>query len=51
MISKKELDKIYETDDYVNSYHSEPGDRLKRLISFMNLKKTDVVADYACGNA
>jgi cyclopropane fatty-acyl-phospholipid synthase-like methyltransferase len=50
MTKDKELETIYETDEYVKKYHSEPGKRIEQILSHVTLSRKDIVADYACGN-
>ncbi len=41
---------LYETNKYIDSYHSSPGKRIYRVIDSIQINKNDVIADYACGN-
>ena len=41
---------LYETEAYVNSYHSSPGERIYRILELIPTNKNDVIADYACGS-
>ena len=40
---------IYD-DEYVASYHKEPGERLERLVERMDLAPDMTVADFGCGS-
>ena len=42
--------KNYYKGEYVAKYETYPIERIERLAPFFDLKKTDVVADFACGN-
>jgi len=47
---KGKINKYYFGGQYVIDYEQLSIERLKRLLPFLNLKKTDIVCDFACGN-
>lgn len=50
MTSSQQLRELYEGEDYVGRYHSEPGERLTRLVDLIGFEKNDKVLDIGCGN-
>lgn len=46
---KSPLRELYRKE-YVKAFEDLPQTRVSRLVPFFNLKKTDKVADFACGN-
>lgn len=48
-LDKSQLRDIY-TGEYVKAYHKTDNNRLGRLVDFFDLKPSDIIADYACGN-
>ncbi|UCF61753.1 MAG: class I SAM-dependent methyltransferase, partial [Anaerolineaceae bacterium] len=49
MKSQKELKDLH-GKEYVESYRKKTPLRLARLVRYMNIKSTYIVADFACGN-
>ena len=47
--STTELQALY-GDTYVKRYEAQPLERLARLLRYIDLRSTDVVADFGCGN-
>jgi len=48
-LNKSQLRDIY-NKEYVNAYHKTDKNRLGRLLNYFDLKNSDIIADYACGN-
>jgi len=48
-LSEKEIEALYD-EGYVRLYEERPINRLVRLVSLMDLRSSDIVADFACGN-
>jgi 2-polyprenyl-6-hydroxyphenyl methylase / 3-demethylubiquinone-9 3-methyltransferase len=48
-LDKSQLRDIY-TGEYVKAYHKTDNNRLGRLVDSFDLKPSDIIADYACGN-
>ena len=49
MKSREELKSLY-GEEYVEKFKAQSPRRLGRLLPYMALRSTDVVADFACGN-
>ena len=41
---------IYETKDYVRSYHKNPGARVYNILKNIDVTPQDVIGDFACGS-
>lgn len=41
---------LYESDQYVDSYHSTGGLRIGQIVKHVKLEDSDQVIDFACGN-
>lgn len=41
---------LYESADYINSYHKTPGKRIENILKNIEVKETDRIVDYACGS-
>ncbi len=41
---------LYETKEYTEHYHKEPGRRISNILENIQLSKKDVIGDFACGN-
>lgn len=43
-------DNLYESKEYINSYHTVPGKRIRHVLKKIDCSKDDIVVDYACGS-